>query len=157
MSSIQIAETFIKYGVFITNPSLLPFSVERDSGLEEWWKEGTNFSPSPSIYSSSNYADCLIDIELNEYWDNYYKWRAVNPLPIEIYKNSIVPNQCILAIPDIGIETYGMPILINSLPKIKKKQRQNLIAFLSKYNIKYEGEPNWYVIPILNTIELGQW
>jgi len=142
----------IAFGVVCEEDCKFPWDEECDGGIDEWWKKERGFADIHHPWTpDGNYAPGWTenDPRFREYYDHRTKWRAKNPVPIELenYCSGGSPMYAI-TVPGVGLlcwrgdpKTFDPTALV-----VTDEQVAALMEFLKRYEIKYIGEPSWLLM-----------
>jgi len=141
----------ICFGVMFEEDYEFPWS-DRDDGIEDWWLEesGWKYDGENPFDADGNFAPGFKedDPRVDAYFDSQSSWKKSHPCPVvEInYQSGDYPAY-ILAIPDsLQTANRGNPVAINPEElSVDGSAIEALKEVCAKYDLKYEGEPSWYL------------
>lgn len=131
----QSTDGQLAYGFIFEDGYEFPWDTEPFDGDEkEWWRTVQGFDAAKGYPA--------------EGWLDYQKeFDAAHPCPVKVvnYCSGEYPMY-MLAIPSsVRSARRGYPERIESLPDISEAEQDAFEAFISKYNLKPEGESGWFL------------
>lgn len=142
----QSTNGVISYGVTCEEYTEFPWE---EHCLDDWWRKVNGFQDLHEPYTpEGQYAEGWgpNDPRLKELWERTLKWEKEHPLPVELenYCRDGCPMYAIV-VPDTVLKCgRGFPVSFDPTSlRVTAEQKSDLLVFLKKYEIPYEGEPGW--------------
>ena len=146
------AQAIIGFGILCDLETVVPWNAaEFDGHLGNWWRSVNGFKDIIEPYTpDGQYAEGFSsgDPRLRQYYDHRNQWLEDNPLPIHVtdcidddMDYAIVLPESVFGCWDDKPKSFDPTSLVVTLEQVEL-----LKEFLAKYEIKYEGEPQWFLI-----------
>lgn len=141
----------ICFGVAFDEGFGFPWEEEEYEGDEQkWWRDINGYKSPFELYDKrGEYLDKNTSKDrINEYYKHKHEWEEKNPFPISLVNccSGEYPQYIIAVSSSCRSCSRGYPDEFD--PKelvVTDAEVRDLINFLNKYEIEYEGEPKWYL------------
>lgn len=124
----------LSFGIAFDEDFEFPWSDRQkyDNDITKWWLDVSGYVQSPELYN------------FESIYDAERKWLELHPLPVELVRRGSYDYPCyIVATRSTGVEWTDTLVLTSEMFKSDEADTKILTEFLNKYNIEYEGKPNW--------------
>lgn len=124
----------LSFGVAFEEDFEFPWSDfdKYDDDITDWWLEVTGYVQPLEL-------TCFESI-----YDSKKKWLELNPIPVGLVKRGYHDSSSyIIATLTMGVEWDETVTITPDLFNNVEQDTKVITDFLNKYNIEYEGKPNW--------------
>lgn len=140
----------IFFGILCPEECELPWhDAIYDNDIEEWWRKENGFEDILNPWTAEgDYAEgwSTNDPRFDAYYQHRRDWIKSNPLPVDlIHHCSDSYPMFAIAVPNTELTaSRGCPERFDPAQlSVGTDQIEKLKAFLTKYEIPYDGEPGW--------------
>jgi hypothetical protein len=141
-------EANLSYGFVFPEGFQFPWSSDEfDGDIDAWWRSINGFDNihEKPYNEEGEYKPGQNSASASVYYDARRKWSNQNPVPVKLVNYcSAEQPMIIIADSDTFEAEWGSPASFNH-DDFSQNGADDLKAFLDKYGIKYEGEPQWWL------------